>query len=83
MTPFGAIVVIAAVLVGFCAVYFAARNETVWRHVVCPLKGKPAEVEVVRRFEGRKKPVRIRSCDLLDDPRKVTCAQHCLKIVPR
>lgn len=78
MESIEALVLIAAVVALFCAVFFVARNETVWRRVVCPRNGKTAEVQVVRRFEGKQKPVRIRSCSLFENPRKVDCAQDCL-----
>lgn len=74
-----AAVVVGAVLAAFCAVFFVARNETVWRRVVCPRTGKDAEVSLVRRYEEPRRPVRIRSCDLFEDPRKVDCEQECLK----
>jgi len=77
------LIVAGAVLAVFCVLYFIARNEIVRRKVLCPHEAKVADVEVVRRFEGAHKPVRVRSCSLFEDPRDVTCDQDCLDIVPK
>ena len=72
-----ALLAIAAVLATFAAVYFVARNHIVRRNLVCPRTGATAEVELVRRSEGRRKPVRIRACSLFADRHRVDCEQDC------
>ena len=69
---------IAAVSVVFLALYLVVRNEIVRRRLVCPKTGATADVELVRRSEGRHKSVRIRSCSLFADPRRVECEQECM-----
>jgi hypothetical protein len=69
---------IGAVLVVFFALYLVVRNEIVRRRLVCPRTGATAEVELVRRSEGRHKPVRVLSCSLFADPRQVDCGQDCI-----
>jgi hypothetical protein len=73
-----ALLLVAGILFLFGLLYFALRNETVRRRVTCPTHGLVAEVEVVRRADGRQQPLRIRSCSLLDEPTRVTCGQECL-----
>jgi hypothetical protein len=75
-----AMVLIGAIVLAFCAVYFVARNERVRRRVFCPQRQKLADIEVVRRYETQK-PVHVRACTLFDDPRAVDCAEDCLKSV--
>jgi hypothetical protein len=70
---------IAGVLVLFAAVFFVARNEVVKRRLKCPRTGEDADVWVKRRVEGARKPLRIKSCSLLDDPTHVDCGQDCIK----
>lgn len=72
------LLLVVGVLVLFGLLYFMLRNETVWRRVTCPRTGVSAEVEVVRRSDGRQQPLRIRSCSLFDEPTRLTCAQDCL-----
>ena len=72
------LLLVVGVLFLFGVLYFTLRNETVWRKVTCPSRGAAAEVEVVRRADGRRQPVRIRSCSLFDEPRQLTCEQDCL-----
>ncbi|MHC4549243.1 MAG: hypothetical protein ACYTEZ_10750 [Planctomycetota bacterium] len=74
-----ALLLVGAVLLVFAAVYFVARNEIVKRRLTCPRSGSTAEVEVLRRFEGRQKPVRVKSCSLFEDPKQVECEQDCLE----
>ena len=76
-----AAVLILAVLAVFGAIFFVARNETIKRRLLCPRTGAMAEIEVLRRYEEPKRPIRVRSCTLFPDPRKVTCEQDCLKVV--
>jgi len=71
---------IVAVLVVFLALYLVVRNEIVRRRLICPRTGATADVELVRRSEGVNKPVRIRSCSLFADPKRVECDQDCLPI---
>jgi len=66
------------VLVLFALLYITLRHEIVRRKVTCPRTGAAAEVEVVRRSDGRQRRVRIRSCNLFDEPRRLTCEQDCL-----
>lgn len=68
-----------AVVLLFAIVYLAARNEVVRRKLVCPRSGTIADVEVVRRYEKPDREVRVRSCSLFADPRRVECAGDCLK----
>lgn len=72
------LLLVLGVLVLFGLLYFVLRNEIVWRKVTCPRTGAAAEVEVVRRADGRHRPLRIHSCSLFDEPRRLTCAQDCL-----
>ena len=69
---------IGAVLVLFFSLYLVVRNEIVRRRLVCPRTGATADVEILRRSEGRHQPVRVRSCSLFDDPKRVDCEQDCL-----
>ena len=73
------ILLAVAVLALFTVIYFVARNERVRRRVLCPRSGEDAEVEMVQRFEGDKKPVSIKSCDQLPDPENVDCDQDCIR----
>jgi len=72
------LLLVVGVLVLFGLLYVTLRNEIVWRNVTCPRTGVAAEVEVVRRSDGRQQPVRVRSCSLFDEPRRLTCEQGCL-----
>jgi hypothetical protein len=72
------LLLVVAVLVLFGLLYFILRNEIVRRKVTCPRGGAAAEVEVVRRADGRQQTLRIRSCSLFDEPRHLTCEQDCL-----
>ena len=69
---------LVGVLALFALVFFVARNEIVRRRLKCPRSGEIAELWVKRRFEGRR-PLRVKSCDLLDDPTHVDCDQDCIK----
>lgn len=55
------------------------RNELTKRRLVCPHKGEAAEVEVQRRHFLPTDDVRVKSCDLLPDPKNVDCDQACMK----
>ena len=55
------------------------RNELTKRRLACPHKGMSAEVEVQRRHFLPTDKVRVKSCDLLPDPKKVDCDQACVK----
>lgn len=72
------LLLVVGVLVLFGLLYVILRNEIVWRKVTCPRSGASAEVEVVRRSDGLQRPLRIRSCSLFDEPRRLTCEQDCL-----
>jgi hypothetical protein len=72
------LLLVVGVLVLFGLLYLVLRHEIVWRKVTCPRRGVDAEVEVVRRADGRQQPLRIRSCSLFDEPRRLTCEQDCL-----
>ena len=72
------LILIGAILVAFCAVYFVARNERIKRRVLCPRRRQLADIEVVRRYES-KEPVRVRMCSLFEEPERVNCPQDCLK----
>jgi hypothetical protein len=71
--------VIVAVLLLFVILYFVARNEVVKRRVTCPRTGTTAEIDQIQRFEGEKRPVGVKRCDLLPDPDEVDCDEDCLK----
>jgi hypothetical protein len=75
------VVLIVAVLAVFGAIFFVARNETIKRKLLCPRTGALAEVEILRRYEEPNRAIKVRSCTLFPEPRKVTCEQDCLKIV--
>ena len=72
------LLVVGAILLLFCAVYFTARNETVKRSLTCPRSGAVAEVEILQRYEGREKPLKVKSCSLFEDPKRIDCDQDCL-----
>jgi hypothetical protein len=69
------LLLVVGVLVLFGLLYFTLRVETVRRKVTCPWSGTAADVEVVRRSDGRQEPKRIRSCSLSEEPRHPTCEQ--------
>jgi len=71
--------VAGAVLLLFALVYFVVRNEIVRRRLVCPRTGGVAEVEIVRRYEYPGREIRVRSCSLFADPRRVECEGDCLR----
>ena len=72
-----------AVLIPISIVFIVAmilgRNELVKRRLACPRTGSAAEVELLRRSLRPSKLVRIESCSLLADPRRIDCGQECLK----
>ena len=71
---------LAAIVVLALVVYFAVRHTVVKRHLLCPREQKCVDVEQVRRgFHGEGKAVRVKSCTVFDDPKKVECDQECLK----
>lgn len=76
------ILLLGGVLALFAIIYLMARNEVVKRRLVCPRTGAVADVEVVRRAERPQKEVRVRSCSLFADPRRVECSGECLARVP-
>lgn len=55
------------------------RNEVVRRLLACPVKHAEAEVRVVQRYREPSKPVRIKSCSLLEDPERIDCSQACIR----
>ncbi len=70
------VIVPIAVVFGVCMIL--GRNELVKRRLVCPGTGTVAEVDVVQRYRKRR-PVRVKSCDHLSDPKVVDCGQECLR----
>jgi len=72
------LLLVVGVLLLFGLLYFTLRFETVRRKVTCPRSGAAADVEVVRRSDGRQQPMRIRSCSLFDEPTRLECEQDCL-----
>ena len=62
----------------FVVCLFLGRNELVRRRLKCPRTGTEANVDVVQRFRKSDKPVKVASCDLLSDSKKVDCGQGCL-----
>lgn len=79
MHPADSLYLVGAVLLLFAAVYLAARNEVVRKKLVCPRSGAVADVDVVRRSEKPEREIRVRSCSLFADPRRVECSGDCLK----
>jgi len=61
----------------FLGLLLLLRNETVWRRLFCPVYKIPADIEVVQRYQNSSKPVRVKSCSLLNSKR-VTCSQACI-----
>lgn len=72
------IVVLAVLTVFFGAVYAFGRNQIVRRRVVCPHKKTPAEIDLVQRYQREDRPLRVRACALLPNPRRVDCDQACI-----
>ena len=70
--------VIGGVLALFAVVFFTARNEIVKQRLKCPRSGEVADMLVKRRFETQR-PLRVKSCNLLEDPTHVDCGQDCIK----
>ena len=56
------------------------RNELVRRRLACPHKGERADVKLLRRYMSPAKLLRIKRCDLLEDPTRVDCDQECLHV---
>lgn len=71
--------VLAVLTVFFAVVYAFGRNQVVRRRVACPHERTEAEIELVRRYQREDRPVRVRSCDLLPNPRRVDCDQACIR----
>lgn len=70
--------VLIPITVIFVVAMIVGRHILVHRKVTCPRTGTVAEIEV---FESSWKPdklVRVKSCDLLDDPKVVNCGQGCI-----
>ena len=74
-----ALIVLGAVLLLFGAVYFTARNEIVKVRLACPQRDTVADIDLKRRYEEPRKPVKVKSCNLLPDPANVDCGQDCIK----
>jgi len=70
--------VLLAVTLTFLALFPFLRNELVQRRLHCPLKDAEAEVRIVQRHHEPTKPVRVKSCSLLSNPKRVDCSQACL-----
>ena len=70
--------VLPALTATFLALFFAIRNERVRRLLVCPLKNETAEVELVQRYRKPDRVVRVKTCSLLSDPKRVGCGQVCI-----
>lgn len=76
-----ALTVALGLSVFFALVYSLGLNERVKLRLKCPTKGDSADVDVVRRYDGPKKPIRVKACSLLPRPNRVDCGQECLKHV--
>jgi len=72
-------IILVPIALVFLAAMIVGRNEIVKRRLTCPRNGLPAEVDLVRRSLRPRHLVRIESCSLLPDPRKVDCGQDCLR----
>ena len=71
--------VLLGIVLTFAVLFSFMRNERVRRLLACPLKETPAQVEVVQRYHQPAKPVRVKSCNLLSNPKRVDCGQACLQ----
>jgi len=75
------LVAIAAIGAVALLVYFLVRNAIVRRRTVCPRRGVSCEIEVLQRgFCGEGKPLRVESCTLFANPRRIECEEECLRI---
>ena len=79
----GTALLVGAIVVVFCALFFVARNTIIKRKLICPRDGTVADVEVVRRHDPPAKPVRVRSCTQFEDPTEVDCDEACIKTKDR
>jgi len=71
--------VIPAVTAAFLVLFFLMRNERVRRVLFCPVKKVEAEVEIVQRYQDPGRALRVKSCNLLEDPQRVDCGQDCIR----
>jgi hypothetical protein len=71
--------VLFIIVLTFLVLFPFMRNERVHRLLTCPRKNTPAKVELVQRYHNPSKPIRITSCNLLSDPKRVDCGQDCIK----
>ena len=62
----------------FVVLFYLVRNELVRRVLRCPVKNADAEVEIVQRAHDPTKPIRVKTCSLLTDPKRVDCGQDCI-----
>ncbi|MFQ5844703.1 MAG: hypothetical protein ACE5JG_06905 [Planctomycetota bacterium] len=80
MEVWEALLSVGAIVFLFAVLYAAVRNALVRRKLVCPRTHQVADVEVLHRgFRGDGRPLSVRSCSLLDEPRRVDCPQDCLE----
>jgi hypothetical protein len=70
--------VLLAVTFVFVGLFAFMRNERIRRRLFCPLKKTTAEVDLVQRYHEPGRPIRIKTCDLLPNPKHVDCGQTCI-----
>ncbi|MBI4602771.1 MAG: hypothetical protein HY721_12510 [Planctomycetes bacterium] len=76
MGPFEAI---AAVLALFALLCVAGRNHCDRRNVTCPTRKRPVELLVLQRgCHPGGKALKVKSCSVFADPRRLECGQECL-----
>ena len=71
---------IVGIVAVFLAVFYLVRNAVVRRKITCPVKKQEVQVDLLRRgFSGEGKALEVKSCSAFEDPRKLDCAQDCIK----
>ncbi len=71
---------ILGIVTVFLAVVYLVRNAIVRRRITCPVKKQEVQVDLLRRgFCGEGDALEVKSCSAFEDPRKLDCAQECIK----
>jgi hypothetical protein len=73
------IYVLLGVTLVFLTGMLLARNERWKRRLVCPSTGTVEDQRVVHRFGREDHPVRVTSCSLFPNAKRVGCSQDCIK----
>ena len=71
-------IVLIPITLIFLAAVVVGRNMLVKRRLRCPRRKRDADVAFVAREWKSSELVRVKSCDLLKDPKKIDCDQECL-----